>query len=98
MESRRRTSKARGVSQRDCLRNTPADASEPDHRRAKPACLKVIDMLQTMNTGHDGSMTTIHANSARDGVSSGKHDRRWPALKPLKATRSQDFIDCEPNH
>ena len=30
---------------------------------------EVIDMLQAMNTGHDGSMTTIHANSARDGVS-----------------------------
>jgi pilus assembly protein CpaF len=26
-------------------------------------------MLQAMNTGHDGSMTTIHANSARDAVS-----------------------------
>lgn len=26
-------------------------------------------MLQAMNTGHDGSLTTIHANSPRDGVS-----------------------------
>lgn len=26
------------------------------------------DMLQAMNTGHDGSMTTIHANDARSGV------------------------------
>jgi pilus assembly protein CpaF len=26
-------------------------------------------MLQAMNTGHDGSMTTIHANSARDALS-----------------------------
>jgi pilus assembly protein CpaF len=26
-------------------------------------------MLQAMNTGHDGSMTTIHANSARDACS-----------------------------
>jgi pilus assembly protein CpaF len=25
-------------------------------------------MLQAMNTGHEGSMTTIHANSARDGL------------------------------
>jgi septum site-determining protein MinD len=27
---------------------------------------EVLDMLQAMNTGHDGSMTTIHANSPRD--------------------------------
>lgn len=27
---------------------------------------EVLDMLQAMNTGHDGSMTTIHANSAQD--------------------------------
>lgn len=27
-----------------------------------------LDMLQAMNTGHDGSMTTIHANSPRDGI------------------------------
>jgi pilus assembly protein CpaF len=27
---------------------------------------EALDMLQAMNTGHDGSMTTIHANSARD--------------------------------
>jgi pilus assembly protein CpaF len=30
---------------------------------------EAIDMLQAMNTGHDGSLTTIHANSPRDGVS-----------------------------
>ncbi|MBU2360315.1 MAG: Flp pilus assembly complex ATPase component TadA, partial [Alphaproteobacteria bacterium] len=28
-----------------------------------------FDMLQAMNTGHDGSMTTIHANTARDAIS-----------------------------
>jgi pilus assembly protein CpaF len=27
---------------------------------------EVLDMLQAMNTGHDGSLTTIHANSTRD--------------------------------
>ena len=27
-----------------------------------------FDMLQAMNTGHDGSLTTIHANSARDAL------------------------------
>ena len=30
---------------------------------------EVLDMLQAMNTGHEGSMTTIHANTARDALS-----------------------------
>ncbi len=30
---------------------------------------EALDMLQAMNTGHDGSLTTVHANSPRDGVS-----------------------------
>ncbi|MEW5894862.1 MAG: ATPase, T2SS/T4P/T4SS family [Candidatus Omnitrophota bacterium] len=29
---------------------------------------EVLDMLQAMNTGHDGSMTTLHANSTRDVI------------------------------
>lgn len=29
---------------------------------------EAIDMLQAMNTGHDGSLTTIHANNPRDGI------------------------------
>jgi pilus assembly protein CpaF len=30
---------------------------------------EALDMLQAMNTGHDGSLTTIHANTARDALS-----------------------------
>lgn len=30
---------------------------------------ETLDMLQAMNTGHDGSLTTLHANSARDALS-----------------------------
>jgi len=30
---------------------------------------EALDMLQAMNTGHDGSMTTVHANSPRDAFS-----------------------------
>ncbi|MGE5612108.1 MAG: CpaF family protein [Bacillota bacterium] len=30
---------------------------------------EALDMLQAMNTGHEGSMTTIHANTARDALS-----------------------------
>jgi hypothetical protein len=47
-----------------------------------------IDMLQAMNTGHDGSMSTIHANSARDAFSrletmvlSGSVDLPLPAVR-----------------
>ena len=29
---------------------------------------EVLDMLQAMNTGHDGSMTTLHANNVRDAI------------------------------
>ena len=29
---------------------------------------EALDMLQAMNTGHDGSLTTVHANSARDAL------------------------------
>jgi pilus assembly protein CpaF len=30
---------------------------------------EAVDMLQAMNTGHDGSLTTLHANSPRDALS-----------------------------
>ncbi|MFN9707810.1 MAG: CpaF family protein [Burkholderiales bacterium] len=34
---------------------------------------EVLDMLQAMNTGHDGSMCTIHANSPRDAITRLEH-------------------------
>ncbi len=34
---------------------------------------EVLDMLQAMNTGHEGSMTTIHANSPRDAMTRLEH-------------------------
>ena len=30
---------------------------------------EALDMLQAMNTGHDGSLTTLHANTPRDALS-----------------------------
>ena len=30
---------------------------------------EALDMLQAMNTGHDGSLTTVHANTPRDALS-----------------------------
>lgn len=55
------------VTQRDCLRN--ALRMRPDRIIVgETRGEEVIDMLQAMNTGHDGSMTTIHANSPRDAA------------------------------
>ena len=51
---------------------------------------EVIDMLQAMNTGHDGSMTTIHANSARDAVARLENMIAMTGVEmPLKASRAQ---------
>jgi pilus assembly protein CpaF len=53
---------------RDCVRN--ALRMRPD-RIVVGECRggEALDMLQAMNTGHDGSLTTIHANSPRDALS-----------------------------
>ncbi len=56
------------VTQRDLLRNT---------LRMRPDRIiigevrgpEAFDMMQAMNTGHEGSLTTVHANSARDALS-----------------------------
>lgn len=57
-----------GVSVRDLLRN--ALRMRPD-RIVVGECRggEALDMLQAMNTGHEGSLTTIHANSPRDALS-----------------------------
>ncbi|MCR9152028.1 MAG: CpaF family protein [Rhodobacteraceae bacterium] len=55
------------VSQRDLVRN--ALRMRPDRIIiGEVRGAESLDMLQAMNTGHDGSMTTIHANSARDAL------------------------------
>ena len=47
-------------------------------------------MLQAMNTGHDGSMTTVHANSPRDAVGRVENMMLMSGLEmPLRATRAQ---------
>ena len=55
------------VEPRDLLRN--ALRMRPD-RIIVGECrgAEAADMMQAMNTGHDGSMTTLHANSARDAL------------------------------
>ena len=90
MESRPANVEGKGaVSQRDCLKN--ALRMRPDRIIVgETRGEEVIDMLQAMNTGHDGSMTTIHANSARDGVSRLENMIAMAGIEmPLKAMRSQ---------
>ncbi|MBV8062511.1 MAG: CpaF family protein [Nevskia sp.] len=57
----------RAVSARDLVRN--ALRMRPDRIVVgEVRGDEVLDMLQAMNTGHDGSMTTLHANNVRDAV------------------------------
>src|SRR5436853_5070714 len=59
---------AGAITQRDLVINTlrmrPDRIVVGESRGAE-----ALDMLQAMNTGHDGSMTTVHANAARDAFS-----------------------------
>src|SRR6476661_2533067 len=69
METRPPSLEGRGeVTSRDLLRN--ALRMRPD-RIIVGECRgqEAFDMLQAMNTGHDGGMTTIHANDSRDAIS-----------------------------
>lgn len=90
MESRPPNVEGKGeVTQRDLLRN--ALRMRPDRIIVgETRGDEVIDMLQAMNTGHDGSMTTIHANSARDSVARLENMIAMTGVEmPLKATRAQ---------
>ncbi len=51
---------------------------------------EALDMLQAMNTGHEGSMTTLHANTPRDALSRLETMIMMAGFElPLKAMRSQ---------
>ncbi len=51
---------------------------------------ETLDMLQAMNTGHDGSLTTIHANTPRDAVGRLEVMVMMAGFEmPIKAIRSQ---------
>jgi pilus assembly protein CpaF len=68
METRPRNVEGRGeVTQRDLVRN--ALRMRPDRIvLGEVRAGEAFDMLQAMNTGHDGSLTTVHANSPRDAL------------------------------
>ena len=69
LETRPSNIEGRGeVVQRDLVRN--ALRMRPDRIIVgEVRAGEAFDMLQSMNTGHDGSMTTVHANTPRDALS-----------------------------
>jgi pilus assembly protein CpaF len=90
MESRPANMEGVGeVTQRDLLKNSlrmrPDRIIVGEVRGAE-----VLDMLQAMNTGHDGSMTTIHANTPRDALTRLEHMTAMSGLDiPIRALRGQ---------
>jgi pilus assembly protein CpaF len=77
------------VAQRDLVRNA---------LRMRPERIIVgevrgpeaLDMLQAMNTGHDGSLTTVHANSPRDAMSRVETMVSMSGISfPIRALRAQ---------
>jgi pilus assembly protein CpaF len=77
------------VSQRDlvknCLRMRPDRIIIGEVRSAE-----ALDMLQAMNTGHEGSMTTVHANNTRDALARLEVMIAMAGYEiPIKALRSQ---------
>jgi len=78
-----------GVETRDLVRN--ALRMRPDRIIVgEVRSGEALDMLQAMNTGHDGSLTTLHANSPRDAVSRLETMSMMAGLEmPLMALRTQ---------
>ncbi len=68
LETRPPNIEGRGqIAQRDLVRN--ALRMRPDRILVgEVRGAEALDMLQAMNTGHEGSLTTVHANSARDAL------------------------------
>jgi pilus assembly protein CpaF len=90
LETRPPNIEGRGeVTQRDLVRNSlrmrPDRIVVGEVRGAE-----ALDMLQAMNTGHDGSLTTIHANTPRDALSRVETMVTMAGVNlPIRATRAQ---------
>ncbi len=90
LETRPPNVEGRGeVTQRDLVRN--ALRMRPDRIIiGEVRASETLDMLQAMNTGHDGSLTTIHANSPRDALTRVENMVSMAGFEmPLSSIRSQ---------
>ncbi len=90
LETRPANLEGRGeVNQRDLVRN--ALRMRPDRIIiGEVRGSEAFDMLQAMNTGHDGSMSTIHANNTRDAVTRIENMVQMGSMGlPLGAIRTQ---------
>ena len=63
---------------------------------------EALDMLQAMNTGHDGSMSTIHANTPRDAitrletmVAMGGYDLPQSAVRQQISSALDVIVQCQ---
>ena len=77
------------ITQRDLLRNSLR--MRPDRIIiGEVRSAEALDMLQAMNTGHEGSMTTVHANNARDATRRVENMVSMAGLNyPIRAIREQ---------
>src|ERR1700722_3917118 len=58
---------------------------------------EALDMLQSMNTGHEGSLSTVHANSPRDALSRIETMAMMAGFDiPLRAVRQQISSALDP--
>ena len=90
METRPANIEGKGeIVQRDLLKN--ALRMRPDRIVVgEVRAGEAFDMLQAMNTGHEGSMTTIHANSCRDSLSRVEQMIGMAGLDmPIRSMRAQ---------
>ncbi len=90
LETRPANLEGRGeISQRDLVKN--ALRMRPDRIIiGEVRGSEAFDMLQAMNTGHDGSMSTIHANNTRDAVTRIENMVQMGSMGlPLGAIRTQ---------
>ena len=90
LETRPPNIEGRGeVNQRDLVKN--ALRMRPDRIIVgEVRAGEAFDMLQAMNTGHDGSMTTVHANNPRDSLSRVEQMIGMSGIEmPQRAARAQ---------
>jgi pilus assembly protein CpaF len=90
LETRPPNIEGRGeITQRDLVRNSLR--MRPDRIViGEVRSAEALDMLQAMNTGHDGSLTTVHANTPRDALSRIETMVSMTGLQfPIKTLRAQ---------